>query len=75
MSARRSLLLFSVGAGLFAGGIYAINNIGTVLEGQRWSVTFLTGLGIGVLPLFVGAFLMAGVFVATLKKRSRSERS
>ena len=75
MSARRSLSLFSVGAGLFAGGIYAINNIGTVLEGQRWSVTFLIGLGIGVLPLFVGAFLMAGVFVAALKWRSRNERS
>ena len=75
MSARRSLSLFSIGAGLFAGGMYAINNIGTVLEGQRWSVTFLIGLGIGVLPLFVGAFLMAGVFVATLKWRSRNERS
>ena len=64
MSIRKSLLLFIVGAGLSFWGTYAVSNISTIIEGQRWSTTFLVGLVIGALPLIVGAFLMVGVLVA-----------
>ena len=66
MSIRKGLLLFIVGASLGVWGTYAIAHIESILAGQRWSVTFLTGLAIGAFPLILGAMLMAGVIVSAV---------
>lgn len=64
MSIRKSLLLLIAGASLGVWGTYAISHIESIIAGQRWSVTFLSGLAIGAFPLIIGAVLMAGVIVS-----------